>query len=253
MNNGIVQFKKYFKDFADNYTLIGGMACYLIMNEAGIDFRATKDFDMVLSIEALDDKFVKKFWKFIEDGQYQIKQKSDGKPQFYRFMNPIDKTFPTMIELFSIKPAHLTIEIDSHLTPIPVTEKLSSLSAILLDEDYYNCLKSGTRIVDDINILNPEYILAFKAKAWLDLSERKELGVHIDSKQIKKHLNDIFRLFSLLAPSDKITLPTSIKNDLTKFLIQLRKNNSINLRQLGINNLSKTQVIESIEKIYQIL
>lgn len=31
-------------------------------------------------------------------------------------------------------------------------------------------------------------------KAWLDLSERKAAGEDIDSKNIKKHKNDVFRL-----------------------------------------------------------
>ena len=37
-------------------------------------------------------------------------------------------------------------------------------------------------------------IILFKIKAWLDLSERRENGEHIDSKNIKKHKNDIMRI-----------------------------------------------------------
>jgi hypothetical protein len=32
--------------------LIGGTACIVIMQEAGLDFRATKDLDIVLYVEA---------------------------------------------------------------------------------------------------------------------------------------------------------------------------------------------------------
>ena len=38
------------------------------------------------------------------------------------------------------------------------------------------------------------HIILFKIKAWLDLSERRENGEHIDSKNIKKHKNDIMRI-----------------------------------------------------------
>ena len=56
------------------------------MEEAGLAFRATKDLDIVLHVEALTPAFGEAFWKFVEDGGYEIRQASDtGKPIFYRF------------------------------------------------------------------------------------------------------------------------------------------------------------------------
>ena len=46
---GIESFKKYFKGFE------------LLMSEKDLDFRATKDIDMVLIIEALSKEFAKVF------------------------------------------------------------------------------------------------------------------------------------------------------------------------------------------------
>ena len=71
MVKGIDQFRAHFEDFNDRYVLIGGAACFLALNEAGLEFRATKDLDIVLSVEALDAEFVKAFWNFIERGKYQ--------------------------------------------------------------------------------------------------------------------------------------------------------------------------------------
>ena len=48
------------------------------MNELGAPFCATKDLDIVLIIEALDESFGNTFWKFIEDGGYQLREKSAG-------------------------------------------------------------------------------------------------------------------------------------------------------------------------------
>ena len=59
--NGINSFKDYFKDYSDKYVIIGGCACDLLSGEAGVDFRITKDIDMVLIVEALNSDFVKKF------------------------------------------------------------------------------------------------------------------------------------------------------------------------------------------------
>lgn len=66
MINGINIFREYFSNFKDQYTVIGGFACDLLMNDAGFDFRQTVDIDMVLTVEALTTDFAKAFWLFIE-------------------------------------------------------------------------------------------------------------------------------------------------------------------------------------------
>jgi len=48
MVNGLERFRKHFAPYTDQYILIGGTACTVIMQEAGLDFRATKDLDIVL-------------------------------------------------------------------------------------------------------------------------------------------------------------------------------------------------------------
>ena len=50
MAMGIDIFKERFANYSDQYTIIGGMACELLMNEAALDFRATRDIDMVLNL-----------------------------------------------------------------------------------------------------------------------------------------------------------------------------------------------------------
>ena len=59
MAYGTEMFKQHFRDFAEQYVLIGGTACDLLLNEAGMPFRATKDIDMVLVVEALTTDFAK--------------------------------------------------------------------------------------------------------------------------------------------------------------------------------------------------
>ncbi|MDC7230656.1 MAG: hypothetical protein PQJ48_10130 [Sphaerochaetaceae bacterium] len=172
MVKGLNIFREHFKGFEDRYVLIGGTASSIIMEEAGAEFRATKDLDIVLCIEALDSAFVQKFWDFIENGGYSNKQKSSGKKLFYRFHSPADKNFPTMLELFSKVPDSLEVSAkDSELTPIPVDEEISSLSAILLDSAYYDFIHQNITIIDNLPIIGSEILIPLKAKAWLDLSE----------------------------------------------------------------------------------
>ena len=54
---GINSFKQYFKGFENQYVIIGGTACELLMSNQELDFRATKDIDRVLIVEALSKEF----------------------------------------------------------------------------------------------------------------------------------------------------------------------------------------------------
>ena len=66
MVTGIESFKEWFKSSEEQYIIIGGTACDILMTEEGLDFRATKDIDLVLIIEAVDANFGKKFWEYVK-------------------------------------------------------------------------------------------------------------------------------------------------------------------------------------------
>lgn len=64
MVTGIESFKERFRKFEDQYVIIGGTACDILMSEEGLDFRATKDIDLVLIVEALSAEFGRVFWEY---------------------------------------------------------------------------------------------------------------------------------------------------------------------------------------------
>ena len=101
MVTGIDSFKEWFKGCEEQYAIIGGTACDILMTEEGLDFRATKDIDLVLIIEAVDANFGKKFWEYVKQAGYEHCNKSSGMPQFYRFSRPTSNQYPAMIELFT--------------------------------------------------------------------------------------------------------------------------------------------------------
>lgn len=88
MIKGLERFRTHFAGYEEQYVLIGGVALWLLMTDAGLDPRATKDLDIVLVVEALDPAFVKAFWAFIQAGRYQVQERSDGTKVFYRFAKP---------------------------------------------------------------------------------------------------------------------------------------------------------------------
>ena len=251
MVKGLDLFKSHFAAYNDRYVLIGGTACSILLEEADLDFRATKDLDIVLCVEALDANFVKAFWEFIRAGKYQVQERSSGKKQFYRFKKPEDIKYPFMLELFTRKPDMLDIAEGSQLTPLPLDEDVSSLSAILLNDDYYEFIKRGIRYIDELPLVPAEYLIPLKAIAWLDLSQRKAEGQDIDSADIRKHKIDVFKLYQLLTPTTVITLPESIREDMKRFVKIVAEDTVVNTKQLKIRA-SADEVLEAIKRTYSL-
>lgn len=215
---GLETFKEHFKDYQDCYLIIGGTACDIILEEANFKPRATDDIDTILIVEAITPEFVKRFWEFVKAGQYTIQQKDTDKRNCYRFAEPKSEAFPAQVELFCRVPDAIDINDGAHLTPIPVEEGLSSLSAILLNEEYYKYTRDHSTLTDEVHHANPEALICLKAFAYLSNKALKEEGENISSKNILKHKYDVFRLTMLLKLDETFDLPEDIKNDMQKFV-----------------------------------
>lgn len=251
MVKGLDIFRTHFRNYADRYVLIGGTACDIAMAGAGLTFRATKDLDIVLCAEALDAAFVQAFWAFVRAGGYQVQQKSTGQKQFYRFQKPTTETYPFMLELFSRQPDVLQVAEGSHLTPLPMEEDISSLSAILMDTDYYGFIQAGRQVLDELPVVGPVQLIPLKARAWLDLTQRSHNGQDIDSKAIRKHKNDVFRLFQILDPTVDPAAPAAVKRDLNNFIARMR-NEDIDLKTLGFRNTSRETILTELTRVYRL-
>ena len=251
MVRGLKLFRDHFRTYADQYVLIGGTACDLIMEEAGLRFRATKDLDIVLCVEALDASFVRAFWEFVGAGKYQVQEESTGEKRYYRFQKPQNKEYPFMLELFSRNPDILDPAEGAHLTPIPVDEEVSSLSAILLNDDYYAFLQSGKKMIDGIPIVGPEHLIPLKARAWIDLSARRAEGKPVDKKDITKHKNDVFRLYQVLDPSFHVDIPGTVRGDMETFLAAM-EDVPVDLKNLGIRNQELSTILAELRDLFQV-
>ena len=180
MVRGIDTFKQFFKGFEDNYVIIGGTACEIHEDLYAQVPRATKDIDIILIVEALSAEFVAKFWEFVKKGNYGQRNKGvnesvEPKHEYFRFMKPADSAFPYQVELFSRSLGLMNFPEEARITPIPVDEDLSSLSAILMDNDYYHFTIEHSLLEDEVHIANIESLICLKSKAFLDLSQRKAI------------------------------------------------------------------------------
>lgn len=192
---------------------------------------------MILLIEERFSEFAAAFWGYIKDGGYKCGWKNSEPPHFYRFSDPRAAGYPFMIELFSRRPDFQIEHPEVHLTPLPVSDEISSLSAIMLDDNYYRLMLDGRKTVDGVSVLSAEYLMLFKMKAWLDLRQRKAGGAHVNERDLKKHKNDVFRLFPLAEPSARIMVSPSVKADVEEF-IKATKSEPVDLVHMGVDGVS---------------
>ena len=91
MVTGIDSFKEWFKGCEEQYAIIGGTACDILMTEEGLDFRATKDLDLVLIIEAVDASFGRRFWNYVKQAGYEAQEFLNSIVLVIRFQNNIQQ------------------------------------------------------------------------------------------------------------------------------------------------------------------
>ncbi len=172
---GLDSFREKFKNYTDYYTIIGGTACDILLSEADLPFRATKDSD--------DDT--------------------------------------------------------------------SSLSAILLNDDYYKFMMSGRRVVDSIGVLGAEHLIPFKMYAWINLFERKRAGEHVNEKDLKKHKYDVFRLLQIVTAGTKVESEGLVTESIHRYIEEISVLDELEVRllQMGMP-FDRDRGVELLKEIY---
>lgn len=216
---GFDRFREAFRDFAENYIVIGGSACDWLFTSLNAQFRATKDIDLVVVAEHMSSAFAAMIWSFVNAGGYSAYERKDGKKCFYRFLNPTTAGYPFMLEFFAREPIGFPVDKKTVIVPIPVdNEDISSLSGILMDENYYSFIRSHRIEVEGVSILPAEALLLLKARAWFDLSMRKARGEFVKDKDVRKHRTDILRLQAQIVEGTVVELADPIKVEMRDFL-----------------------------------
>jgi len=210
----LATFVRYFGEHPGKYVVIGGTACRILLSSKGLPARGTKDIDMILFAEALSTEYVATFWRFIRDGGYDIKERTDGSPKKYRFTKPSDQSFPYMIELFSRGQALPETEAGT-IVKVVAPDGLSDLSAILMDDVYYHFATTGVTTVAGISVPSTLHLIALKALAYLNnLKDLHSGRLPADKERDAwKHADDIVDLADIVEPDDRLALPPSIRTD----------------------------------------
>lgn len=189
--------------------------------------RATHDIDMIIVVERMTPQYGERFWQFIREAGYRpekskAKEGESPKYEMYRFVDG-NPGFPEMIELLSRHPDVLGESKGLTIEPLPIDGELSSLSAIIMDDDYYRFTIEHSRLTDDIRHADSAALVALKARAYLNLIQDKQNGKHVNSKDIKKHRSDVLKNVVIMT-EDEIPAPSSIVECVKEFVMSIRSN-----------------------------
>lgn len=78
-------------------------------------------------------------------------------------------------------------------------------------------------------------------------------GENIDVKNIKKHKNDVLRLYQLLTPETVVVLPEAIQTDVREFLAAIAPEvDAQQLKSVGVKGVAPEDVLAAIAAAYGI-
>lgn len=223
---GLDKFREAFEEYSDNYVIIGGTACDITMTGTEVKPRATHDIDMIVIVEKMNHEYGERFWQFIQEAGYHpekcnTKEGESAKYELYRFVNG-KPDYPEMIELLSRHPDILGEPKGLIIEPLPIGEDVSSLSAIILDDDYYHFTIEHSQLTNGIRHADSIALIALKTRAYLNLMQDKADGKHVNTKDIKKHRSDVLKNVVLLPPEEAISAPTAIVECIQNFVTSIR-------------------------------
>ena len=124
-----------------------------------------------------------------------------------------------MLEFFSCAEGSFKFHEDQHIIPVTTVDGAKSLSAILLDDEYFTVIQRNVVEKDGIFVISEMTLIPFKAKAYLEIKERGE-----DSKNWKKHRGDIINLaVNFLTEESREELSGGVRDHFVLFMSDLRK------------------------------
>lgn len=241
-------FAEYFKAYQKDYIVIGGLATAMVMNDLGFLSRATKDIDLVV-VSKNNEAFIKALLQFIHHGQYKTKERTDNpdRHNLFRFFDSPDLDYPEQIELFAIHDEDSAIIRDATIIPVDTPKFYPYLSAILLNQDYFELLIHHTNVIDGLHVATPSALIPLKMHAYNNLvSSRKG--------DAKKHLNDVIKLAAALSGEEKVILRGEPETDFDAFIPSLEALDQHHVEQVlkaaEIGSLSKNDIIDVLHQVY---
>lgn len=253
MVGGLDKFREAFADFTDNFVIIGGTACDEVLSGTIMRPRPTLDIDIIVIVENMSFEFANAFWRFISEGGYRpgVRKNSDNSSKYvlYSFDNGA-VGYPMKIELLSRHNEVFTNA--AHTEPLPIDGEVSSLSAIILDEPYYNLTVRNSFISNGLRYASPVALAALKARAYLNLLAERASGHHVNSKDILKHRDDVLKLTATMTPGQTAEVGREVIDTVNEFangLLATLPNQSLG-DALRANDATLRLYLETLQTFY---
>ncbi len=241
---GLKHFTDFFNDFSNDYVIIGGGAASACLDDEKLEFRVTKDIDMVLFTNN-SPELNKKISEYVFLGKYEVNEKTENTPRYYRFSNPEDKNFPEIVEIFAKADSEIELRKGQYIIPIQ-NDAEAQLSAILLDDEYFNLIRDNAKKSEvGFSIITPYANICLKARAFRELKERNE-----EEKKINKHRNDVLRLAQILKTGEQLKLQGRPKQDFLQIFSAVEELEEKTIRQIVGSTLSKADILDVLKKAF---
>ncbi|MGK5081667.1 hypothetical protein WDW37_00055 [Bdellovibrionota bacterium FG-1] len=207
----VTEFGAYFKNHLKDYSIIGGAATLIHLDEraAGTHTKATKDLDIAvldLSADGKTSTFLTRFTRYVDEMQYDVFTGKTEKAHAYRFMNPKAGIAPHKIEIATRLMEGLKLKGEAQR----LTE--FDISAIVCDPVYIEHLKSHSeaKVLSGtggapVNVARASSIILMKALAYVNLIANDAMKHHA-----ARHAADIMRLSAVLNESDRIEVQADL-------------------------------------------
>lgn len=225
MVKGLETFRKAMQPYKEHFVIIGGTACDIRLTGTAMIPRATDDIDIIVVIDRLTDEFVTAIWRFVKDGNYKPGKRTSKQGQsvyaLYRFILQDDSLdYPKKIEILSRHSDLLGEPSDSHIEPIPDDEN-HSLSAIIMDDDFYDFTIHQANEEDGLMVANNLALIVLKMNAYLNLLAERAAGHQVNSDDIKKHRSDVLKLVAAGIYPEPVKVKAKFMSVLNDFLSEV--------------------------------
>lgn len=221
--HGFDHFCNYMTGLEDQFVIIGGSAASVLMEENELEFRPTKDIDLVILTNSSGD-LNSRIASYVKAGEYSVREATEGLPRYYRFSNPVGVAYPKILEVFARNESEIVLGAGQYIIPI-ANESSIKLSAILLDDEYFELVKANIyKTEQNTPLINGIGNICLKARAHRELIERKKADdASVDAKDIKKHRNDILKVALTLVGDERPSIGPKVKADLGIALAEINQ------------------------------
>ncbi|MFV0482071.1 MAG: hypothetical protein ACK5LP_08810 [Campylobacteraceae bacterium] len=239
-------FQEYFKDLDNFYVVVVGFATLMLLDsEFENHGKATFDIDLVL-LTSNSLEMTQRVKRYMKEGKYTVQIGEKERFKYYRFTKPQKDGFAKEIELVALNENHLELDDMQRIIPIDAEEGLYSLSAIILDVEYFEMIKNNIEKKLIAPCTNTQATIMLKISAFYDLKNRGD-------EKYKKHRRDILKLSLLLTGDEEIKLVGRMQQDFDAFIHHIEDEVDNKMLKSIVSEffIEKEEVIEVLQKVFK--